>query len=306
MSKTRDGPGTEILTDGRIAALDRGAARPEGWASRALYVGEEGARNWLAVVHEPGYPLRDPDALALRANRAAAIAALRFRTLVSLGPGDGSADADLVSALAGRPTYVAVDLSRPLLEAAIERLRPLAGPVRGVLCDFEDDGGFLGASLRGHAEPPVLYALLGGTLGNLDRGERPLLETLRGLMGPGDAILLDVPLAGPGWSAAVEPRMRPEAYTPAFRAFLVGDGAGDASFEERVRLASHRDDQTGAEVVEVADRSSGRRLLAFRRYRWDAIIGWLAGLGFDVASARSAFAPPTSAFGMGVVLLTKA
>ena len=97
-----------------------------------------------------------------------------FRTLVSLGPGDGSADADLVAALAGRPAYVAVDISRPLLQAAIERLRPLAGPVRGVLCDFEDDGGFLGACLRGHAEPRVLYALLGGTLGNLDRGERPL------------------------------------------------------------------------------------------------------------------------------------
>ncbi|WP_165228306.1 L-histidine N(alpha)-methyltransferase [Aquisphaera insulae] len=305
MSTTREEEEAAILPDERIAAVGRGeVAIPAGWSSRALYVGESGARHWLSVVHEPGYPLRDPDALGLRGHRLAAIAGLRPGTIVSLGPGDGSADADLLAASQDRPGYIAVDLSRPLLEAAIERLRPIAGPVHGVLCDFEEDGGLLGEVLARQACRPILFAMLGGTLGNLDGGEARFLDRIRGLMQPGDALLADLPLAGPGWSVEVEPRLRATAYTPAFRAFLLGDGAGEGAFEDRVGFAHRRDADTAAEVIEVTDRPSGRRLLTFRRYRREAILEWLAGRGFRVAFARSSFAPPAEAFGMGVVLLT--
>ena len=55
-------PPVEIVTDERVGRIDRGVVPPpDDWVSRALYVGEHGARNWLGVVREPTYPLRDPN-----------------------------------------------------------------------------------------------------------------------------------------------------------------------------------------------------------------------------------------------------
>jgi hypothetical protein len=304
-------PPVEIVADETVALVNQGAlGPPAGWASRARYLGEAGSRNWLAVVHEPTYPLRDPDALGLRANRLAALAGRRAATFVSLGPGDGLPDVELVRALqdarAGALKYIPVEISRPLLEAAIANLWPHANVPAGILCDFEAGQEFLARALARYARRPILFALLGGTLGNLDEGEGPFFEGFRRLMRPDDAFLIDVPLAGPGWTAADEPRLRTETYTSAFRRFLaggLGGAGGTAPLEQWVGVARGHDAATGAEVVTVTDRRSGRAVLTFRRYRWQPLLDWLQGRGFAVEFARSSVASEQDRFGMGVVLL---
>ncbi|MBV8488682.1 MAG: L-histidine N(alpha)-methyltransferase, partial [Planctomycetaceae bacterium] len=166
----------EIVTDERLERIDRGIAPPpDDWVSRALYVGEQGARNWLGVVREPTYPLRDPNAYNLEANRLAAVRDRHPATFVSLGPGNGMNEVNLVRALSGSASdklrYIPVDLSLALLREAMANLRPHAEVPVGILCDFEDGQDFLAATLRRYGRPPTLFALLGGTVGNLDAGE---------------------------------------------------------------------------------------------------------------------------------------
>jgi hypothetical protein len=300
-----------ILADEVTAAVNRGAAVPGSWAGRALYVGPAGAANWIAVVQEPGYPLRTLDDHGLRAHRHAALAGRRFATLVSLGPGDGTVDVDLIEVLArevgpdaGPPAYVPVDLARPLLERSIEVVAPHAARVVGLHCDFEGASGFLDESVRRYTVPPVLFALLGGTVGNLDEGEERFFAAARRRMGPADAFLLDVPLAGPAWNADIEPRLGLGGYSAAFRRFLGLPGVPDADLERRVAFEHRPDDATGAETIAVSDRLSGRRLLMFRRYRWGPILDWFGRQGFRVAFARSSLSSGSDRFGMGVVLLT--
>jgi hypothetical protein len=313
-----------LLEDPYVAAVHRGAAVPRrDWASRALYVGEEGARSWLSVVHEPGYPLSDPDAFSLRQNHREAISGWDFQTLVSLGPGDGAGDAELLSfrdptafgpkpgESARRLRYIPVDISKPLLDAAMERLAPLAEVAAAFLCDFEDDHGLLADAIRRFAVAPVLYSLLGGTLGNLERGEGQFFETIRNLMRRGDGLLIDVPLAGPRWSTEHEPRLRASGYSEALRNFLTAGGAGHLGyqqetldFDQAVRFSHTHEPETEAESITVSERSTGRKLLTFRRYRWNSILSWFGHHGLRVAFARSALTSPQDRFGMGVVLLT--
>jgi hypothetical protein len=306
----------EIIADERMAP-DRGVIPPpDDWASRALYVGEAGARNWLNVVAEPTYPLRDPSRYDLRANRLAALAVLRSRpaTFVSLGPGDGLNDLELVRVLGEPPSgnlrYLAVDISLPLLRQAVINLRGHVETPVGILCDFEDGRDLLTEALRRYAHPPILFALLGGTVGNLDAGEAPFFTWVRSRLGAGDGFLLDLPLAGPGWTPADEPRLKPEAYTNAFRCFL-GEGMDQhdpggaaAAFAQRVELSLNRDAATGAEEILVADRFNSRRVLTFRRYRWEPLLSWFRAQGFAVEFSRSSITSDQDKFGMGVVLLT--
>ena len=302
-----------------------GALDQSNWVSRRLYWSETGAKNWLAVVNEATYPLRDPNKFNLRDNYLAALSNHRFRTLVSLGPGDSRLDLELLHALhrspaatgTGQLMYIPVDISRRLLEEAIVHVQGEAAIPVGICCDFEDGVGFLANILKVHAQRPVVFALLGGTLGNLDNGEERFFEGMRAQLQHGDAFLLDLPLAGPAWTVAEEPRLKAEAYTPVFHRFLVegafANRAGTEptreaelrdSFAEWASFTHEQDAITRAEVIIISDQRTGRRLLMFRRYHWEPMLRWLEGRGFVIEFARSSIVSEQDRFGMGVALLT--
>ncbi|MGH7170422.1 MAG: L-histidine N(alpha)-methyltransferase [Gemmataceae bacterium] len=305
----------EIVADERIALIDRGLTpTPQEWVSRVLYFGETGARYWLSVIREPTYPLRDPSYYNLGANRLTAVKDRHTTTFVSLGSGDGLNDLELVRSLSGpwpgKLRYIPVDISLPLLREVIANLQPHVKVPVGILCDFEDGRDFLADTLRRYIRPPALFALLGGTIGNLDAGEQRFFVWMRSLLGVNDAFLLDLPLAGPGWTPDDEPRLKPQAYTSAFRRFLAeamdrnDPGGAVVAFDKRVELSLTHDAEIGAEVILVADRFSRRPLLTFRRYRWEPMLNWFRSQGFAVEFARSSITSDQDKFGMGVVLLT--
>lgn len=329
-----DTPSIQIVREATVAMLNgvNDISPPAAWASRTLYLGKAGAESWLDVVGETGYPLRDPDCFGLRANRRDALQGLRMGTLVSLGPGEGFHDIDLVNALRRQSThvcetgeheqtlrYIPVELSQTLLERALRNLSPHVDIPVGILCDFEDGQGFLAEMLEEFAQPPILFSMLGGTVGNLDGGDASFFAGLRGLLKTDDAFLLDVPLAGPAWTVAEDPRLRADGYSTAFRRFLGSgiakvdpDGHRDletrterlvAEFGERLDFTHEHDSRTGAEVITVLDRPSQRTVLTFRRYRWDPILRWLQDQRFTVSYAKCSISSSQDKFGMGVVLL---
>jgi hypothetical protein len=312
----------EFIIDDRVARIDQGQTPlPADWASRSVYRGKTGAKNWLAVVEEPGYPLRHPDKLGLWEKRRDAVRGLNVRTLVSLGPGDAVSDRELLAVISGESRdgsaasgikYIPVDISRVLLETAIATMQQQYRVPAAIQCDFEEGQQFLGKALDQWAGPPRLFALLGGTLGNLDRGESRFFEGLRGIMHADDAFLVDIPLAGAAWTPEKDPRLKPEGYTPVFRRFLGAALAPRNSatnpppgclFENQVAFSLQHDDDTGAEVITVSDCLDGHPMLRFRRYHWQPVLQWFEERRFAVQFSWCSLVSEHESFGMGVVLL---
>ncbi|MFE1256070.1 L-histidine N(alpha)-methyltransferase [Streptomyces fungicidicus] len=136
------------------------------------------------------YPTRaEREILLARADEIAA--ASGARTLVELGSGSSEKTRHLLDALTGLHTYVPVDVSESALTLAGRALaadRP-GLDVHALIADFT-------APLTLPATPgPRLVAFLGGTVGNLLPAERAgFLAAVRGLLAPGDALLLGTDL----------------------------------------------------------------------------------------------------------------
>jgi SAM-dependent methyltransferase len=125
--------------------------------------------------------------------------------VVSLGAGGGRKERILLEAMLadGGARYVAVDVSRALVEAALEASADLGVEAAGLCARIEDL-----ARIRKHAWAPVLLCLLGNTFSNFEPDM--LLETVAADLAPSDLFLFDCHL-GPvgeggeeGWRQGVE------------------------------------------------------------------------------------------------------
>ncbi|CAL9656397.1 Histidine N-alpha-methyltransferase [Streptomyces sp. enrichment culture] len=136
------------------------------------------------------YPTRaEREILVTRSAEIAAAAGAR--TLVELGSGSSEKTRYLLDALTDLRTYVPVDVSESALTRAGQALaaeRP-GLDVHALVADFT-------ARLTLPGTPgPRLVAFLGGTIGNLLPAERAaFLASVRGLLAPGDALLLGTDL----------------------------------------------------------------------------------------------------------------
>ncbi len=302
-------------------ALGRAArdVPPDDWASRALYLGDRGAENWLAVSHSSAYALCGGDPFDLHKNRLAAIADLHPATYVSLGAGDGSDDVELLTALARhgrRAAYLPVDISHDLLQVAVGQAGPRAEIPAAVVGDFEAGQAFLADAIRRHARPPVLFGLLGGTVGNLDLGEANFFDGLKAMMTADDRLLVDIPLYGAAWTPELEPRLDAGKYTEEFRMFLAGAAtrlsreAAETRFHDDfahcVDLVLDEDATASAKTIRVFDVRNRRLILTFKRFDWTATLDWLGRQGFEIAFAECSVRSEADVFGMGVVLLSAA
>ncbi|MET8811299.1 L-histidine N(alpha)-methyltransferase [Streptomyces sp. NPDC004549] len=136
------------------------------------------------------YPTRAEREI-LRDRSGEIAAASSARTLVELGSGSSEKTRHLIDALTSLEAYVPVDVSESALLGAGQALaaeRPDLA-VHALIADFT-------APLELPDTPgPRLVAFLGGTIGNLLPEERAeFLSAVRGLLAPGDALLLGTDL----------------------------------------------------------------------------------------------------------------
>ncbi|MFJ3929782.1 MULTISPECIES: L-histidine N(alpha)-methyltransferase [unclassified Streptomyces] len=181
-----DATGADLRADVR-----RGLARtPKALPPKWFYDGR-GSELFEEITRLPEYyPTRaEREILAERASEIAA--ATGARTLVELGSGSSEKTRFLLDALSGLRTYVPVDVSESALRGAAEGLlaeRP-GLDVHALIADFTREVELPGTP------GPRLVAFLGGTIGNLLPAERAaFLGMVRGLMSPGDALLLGTDL----------------------------------------------------------------------------------------------------------------
>jgi len=308
-----------IVVDDMVLRVEEARDHPPSdWLSRCMYVTKQGAENWLALARESGYPLSGSDPYDLRKNRLAAIKLANVRTMLSLGPGDGIHDIELVRTLQEeeRIKYIPLEISRHLLARTIENLKEHVDIPVGVLCDFEEDRELMDDALRRYADRPILLALLGGTVGNLDRGEPRFFAALKAIMERGDFLLLDVPLAGPAWQPGDDPRLAPSSYPRTFRQLLVGGLSAGACQQKADMPADESDRRIGASLEEsgaieqtkrivIYDTRTMRTITEIRRYHWESIIRWLQDEGFEIVFRGSSIKSDEEKFGMGVLLLKR-
>ncbi|MEU0965359.1 L-histidine N(alpha)-methyltransferase [Streptomyces sp. NPDC005917] len=136
------------------------------------------------------YPTRaEREILLARSGEIAAVSGAR--TLVELGSGSSEKTRLLIDALTSLEVYVPVDVSESALtqagQALIEERPELS--VHALIADFT------GRMSLPETPGPRLLAFLGGTIGNLLPAERAgFLASVRGLLAPGDALLLGTDL----------------------------------------------------------------------------------------------------------------
>lgn len=166
-----------------------------------LYVGTQGATNWLTLESSTRFPVAATLTTLMR-EYAATLArqTAHCREVVSLGAGDAQKELLLLRELQryARPVCRVVDVSRPLVEKALRTLQELELETRGVTAFCEDLD-----RLAPHWVHPTLLCLLGNNFSNYDPGF--LLSLIAGNLEPTDALLLDaslLPAGGPQDTAA--------------------------------------------------------------------------------------------------------
>jgi L-histidine N-alpha-methyltransferase len=186
----RDGFLEELARDVRVGL----SKRPKELPPKYFY-DDRGSALFEAITGLPEYyPSRAEQEILDRAG-AEIVSAVQPAELVELGPGSARKTHALLDPMItggfGR-TYVPVDVSEAAVREAATRLeRTYASiDIHGIVGDFEQDLERLerNGSRR-------LVAFLGGTLGNLDRGQRRrFLVRLRRLLAPDDRLLIGTDL----------------------------------------------------------------------------------------------------------------
>jgi hypothetical protein len=305
-----------IVCDKVVAKAENEKNIPANWASRILYLGDKGANNWLCVVNEPNYPLRGEDRFDLHKNRKDAIRGMTLKTLVSLGPGDGRDDIEIIDVFNSSESeiqYIPVDISSELLKLTIANVSPYTDVPIGIQGDFEDGQEFIYQVLSKHAHLPILFSILGGTIGNFDFGESHFFVSFKKLLNDDNYLLFDVPLAGPSWNEEDEPRLDIETYSEGFRRFLnwavcqwnstSTEQDLNRNFEKRIGVSLECDNHLKAKTIKIFDKHKSKTILKLRRYDWDSLLYWLQQFGFNIKFSRSSISSDKDKFGMGVVLL---
>ncbi|MFJ9348506.1 L-histidine N(alpha)-methyltransferase [Streptomyces sp. NPDC101237] len=182
----------EDATDAALRAdvLNGLTATPKALPPKWFY-DARGSELFERITELPEYYPTRAEREILLARSAEIAAASGARTLVELGSGSSEKTRLLIDALTSLEVYVPVDVSESALTQAGRALveeRPGLS-VHALIADFT------GRMSLPETPGPRLLAFLGGTIGNLLPAERAaFLASVRGLLAPGDALLLGTDL----------------------------------------------------------------------------------------------------------------
>jgi uncharacterized SAM-dependent methyltransferase len=151
-----------------------------------LYIGEHGATNWRTLEASARFPVASTLTTLLQEQvEPLARQTAHCRSVVSIGAGDGQKELILLRELRRycRPACHIIDVSRPMVEAALRTLSPLDIKTQGVAAFCEDLD-----QLAPDWDRPALLCLLGNNFSNYDPAF--LLNLIGRNLGPADALLL--------------------------------------------------------------------------------------------------------------------
>lgn len=185
--------------DGIAADARAGLAAAPKWMPPKHFYDERGSALFEEITRLPEYYQGRTELGILRRVAPALVARHGVGELVELGSGASRKTRTLLDAMRDAGTlerYVPFDVCpQAVLQAAAELADAYPGlDIHGVAGDFERH---LPAIPPRATDGARLVAFLGGTIGNLEPGERtPFLRSVAALMGDGDLLLVGTDLAG--------------------------------------------------------------------------------------------------------------
>lgn len=168
-----------------------GLSRPQKQLSPKFFYDRRGSELFEEITRQPEYYPTRTERRLLRTHMVEWLSTLRPRSLVELGAGAAEKTTAILDAMhreVESPVYVPIDISGEFLDRVAAELRSAYpdAEVRPIVADMTK-GFHLPDDLPG----PVLFALLGGTIGNFpaSEGVQQLLR-IRAAMGRRDRFLL--------------------------------------------------------------------------------------------------------------------
>lgn len=305
-----------VFADKKIIRKQLSVEAQPDWFSRALYLGFEGAKAWNNVSLDPQYQNSEQKKLSIDI-LASILNSIRARTFVSLGPGEGSFDLDLVKKMTKVTRdvcYIPVDISDGLLFNAINKLSSVVRVPFGVLTDFEERHIFLKKQLDRYNCSSTVFSLLGNTLGNLDKSEKSFFESFSEILNSEDNLLLNISIISDGWTPKKDPRLQYEKYTQSIKIFLsraVYQEINESiehltnNFDCFVGLR-HRPSQkkSYSEKIEIYNKQNNKLITKIDRYRLNEFRSWIDNnTDFRVTICQQLFTGDV--VGQGYLLLVK-
>jgi hypothetical protein len=286
---------------------------PSRWHQRSLYAGSEGARAWMAVSEE-NEAQRPADEDALRTLILQTVRGLAVRSFISLGPGDGEVDREIIITIRDSSlSYLPIDISEGLLFNACRIMAEHAHVPLGLLTDFEDRLPFIKRRLATLKKTPTLVGLLGNTFGNLDVYEATFLRQLELWLQPGDLILLQVGTID-DTATTVDAPIAARNHSDARRRFFAHGLARHSNvsidsvlqnYDRRVTNREGRSDVPSTISVDFVDAETGWKIQNLRWYRWPILLDWItSNFAFTIRKGQ-AYNYQGKERGMGVALLER-
>jgi hypothetical protein len=302
-----------LRIDPELAAVVPGAAPPD-WATRAMFVHPRAGAIWAQRSAEPEAFEGLSAVVALYADLLCR-APSPFRCMLSLGAGAASVDKRLVEGLvSSRPTYIPVDLSADMCEAAMRAMSGVCDVPLGIVADFESCFAFVANMAAPVLTSPALVCCTGNAIGNLDRGEQNFFANVRPMMRSGDFLLVSFatgrfpqPMTRAVFDAAVGWNDLRELLACAVET-ITGEAADAVApaLDSRLLVARGFGDAPQSDALRLVDSMSGRTLLHLRRYHLGAMRDWIATrFGMHVVAAQEIEVSSTGV-GIGALLATPA
>jgi Predicted nucleotide-binding protein containing TIR-like domain/Histidine-specific methyltransferase, SAM-dependent len=295
---------------------------PDGWHQRDLYIGSGGARSWLAVVNDPEYSARNQANLVssklTKAVKSLSLNPSPIKTFISLGPGNAKFDLEIALELRKQETslaYIPIDINFALLQNATKLLRDRVYVPVGIHADFEERPIFIKNIIKQYCRSPspILVAMIGNTLANLDDCERSLLNEIHSMMTDKDFLLIDMSILGSKWTKDSDPHrngnlsdtMKHFIATAVTRRIRVPLEDVTSNFEEYVTLEyTNKSDIDGTQTIEYVNKRTSRSILSVRRYNWDIARQFLMNdIGFDIVFEDTT--EFSDVYGCGIIILQK-
>ncbi|WP_353806260.1 L-histidine N(alpha)-methyltransferase [Prosthecochloris sp.] len=287
-----------IRTDWRLEmhrVHDRKAAS-SAWNPANLYVGMDGALAWSKVETDPAYSNRTQTNLNGH-QIATLIGNHSVSTIVSLGPGLGTVDAELIANLKVKKLqeYVPVDINHFLITKSAENVaakNPWVECKHGILCDFDQNTSFIGQIISKHCPGPRLFLMAGGTFGNSTRTEQSLLGSLYQVMNHGDIFVFDLFCYGSMYDVNADPMFDFGQWPLAVKKFFVNgvrQFTGDHRISENSALqrliVTQKKGLSGlpnTTTISFRYASSGISLVDIRRFDATEITNAIRSAGFCI------------------------
>lgn len=169
-----------------------------------LYDSEVGADHWISLCKDPTYGFFQKGLRFWEDEAPNFVQAIKEQTgpefdFISLGPGDGQKDLELIRAWDQDDeldvVYYPYDVSLRMIIETVRQIRQSAVPIklRAVLAEFDNLQQM--KAVFDARDAPNVISLLGNSLGNV-KDELTFLRNLSSIMNIGDLLLLEVRLHG--------------------------------------------------------------------------------------------------------------